>query len=193
MRKLSFLIIPFILSISFPVSSETVELELPDLLGDYSGPQTTKHCTFVLNPAPNEVYSVFIYLSGSVTVGETYCQENGPPPVGPYPSPMEFIAYMDDPLSGDFWWASCLTDSESGSFEFTLQFEPFSTGDPTWEFLLSGSGTVDLEGLSGGLIPECWHEVEPEAIIEEALLWIETDSPIAVESHTWGSIKSLIK
>lgn len=193
MRNIPLLIILSIISFASAFASNINEVELPDLIGYYPGPSTGRSCEFVLDITPIEVYSVWIHFSGSVNVGEKYCIIVAPPPVGPDPAPMEFIAYMRDTVSGDLWWAYCLTELESGSFEFTLLFEPFPIGEPTWEFIILGGGTVDLNAYAGFLIPECWFEVYPDATIEEATLIIDGDFPIAAETYTWGRIKSLFK
>lgn len=135
-------------------------------------------CEFTLNIAPIEVYAVWIHFSGSVNVGEHYCILTVPPPLGPYPSPMGFNVSMRDTVSGDLWVTNCISEEESGSFEFTLQFEPTPVGEPTWEFIILGGGTVVFQGSALFLIPECWHDPYPNATIEEATLIIDGDFPV---------------
>jgi hypothetical protein len=194
MRKSAILIVLVGISIASASVSEPVEIQLPELIGSYSSTMTNRLCAFVLSAAPSEVDSVWIHFSGSVTVGERYCYIGGtPPPVGPDPVPMEFIVYMDDTVSGETWWAHCLTELESGSFDFTLLFEAAPNEEPTWEFIILGGGTVDFNAIPPAIIPDCWYEVFPEATIEEATLIINGEFPIAAETYTWGSIKTLFK
>ena len=193
MRNIPLLIIIICFSISSSVISEAVEVKLTDITGYYSSTSTNSSCEFVLDITLIEVYAVWIYFSGSVNVGEEYCLFGDPPPTGPDPAPMEFIISMRDTVSGDLWWTSCISELESGVFEFTLLFEPFPLGEPTWEFILLGGGTVDFSAHAMISYPECWYEVYPNATIEEATLMIDGDFPIAVETYTWGSIKSLFK
>ena len=196
MRNIPLLIILVGFSISSSVVSEAVEIQLTDLTGYYSNTSANSSCEFVLDIPLIEVYAVWIHFSGSVNVGEEYCLFGDPPPTGPDPAPMEFIATMRDTVSGgsyDLWWASCVTELESGSFEFNLQFEPFPFGEPTWEFIILGGGTVDFSAHALTSFPECWYEVYPDATIEEATLIIYGDFPIEVETYTWGRIKSLFK
>lgn len=188
------LVLVVLLSFS-SITSEAAEVQLPDLLGNYSSTSGNRSCDFILDTAPIEVYDVWIHFSGSAIVGEEYCLF-GDDLEGPFPLPMNFVILLKDPVSGDvLWWASCSGEENSGPFEYTLLFEPwpFADPEPTWEFIISNGGTVLLEAHPRLIFPECWYEVYPSATIEEATLLIDGNFPIALETHTWGSIKSLFK
>jgi len=173
-------------------AADLVEVPLPDLAGYYSN--TTRTCEFELLIPPIEVYNVWIRYSGTANVGEEYCYIVGPPPEGPFPWPLIFSANMPDAVSGDSWYAEESAPDESKAFEMTVPFGALLGDDPTWEFLLSGSGTVSCHGYISATIPECYIDINPDATVEEATLIIEGEFlPIGVEVSTWGHIKALYR
>ena len=195
MRVVNLAIVLTAISFISAFASDITEVQLPDLIGNYSSTTGSRSCDFILDITPIEVYDVWIHFSGSAIVGEEYCLF-GDDLEGPFPLPVNFIILLKDPISGDIlFWASCHGEENSGPFEYTLLFEPwpFADPEPTWEFIISGGGTALLEAGPRAIYPECWYEVYPDATIEEATLIIDGDFPIAAETYTWGIIKSLFK
>ena len=192
MRHISLLIILTIIPYTFSLASEIVEVQLPDLLGSYTIDVYRRSCVFQLERAPLKVYKVWIHCSGSMNLGEHYCSIFPGLPTGPYPTPMEFHASIRDTVSGNLWRAFYISE-DLGLFEFTIQFDDFHFAPATWDFLLSGYGTVEHIAGPIGLITMCWYDVFPDATLEESVLVIEGDFPADAEYSTWGSIKALFR
>lgn len=188
MRNAILLVVVIVTSCASICYSEVIEVQLPQLLGTYSN--TTRTCEFVLDVTPTVVYSVCIRYTGTVSVGSLYC---GWPPGDPTPMGLGFDASIRDTISGDLWVADRFTEAESGPFEMTVPFDSLLVGSPTWEFLTLGGGTVKCTGYSSPAGGECYYDPYPSATIEEAVLIIEGEFPVATEASTWGRIKSLLK
>lgn len=103
------------------------------------------------------------------------------------------LASIRDTISGELWVADQFTEAESGPFEMTVPFDSLYNREPTWEFLTLGGGTVACQGYRSPTVGECYYEIIPSATIEEVVLIIEGEFPIAAEERTWGGIKALLK
>ncbi len=177
------LVVSCVLVLTFVESAiaEIAEIPLPGLLGPYPAVRTA---SFQLRSEPLVVRGASIRLVGDATVGSIVCVWGGP-----YASTLEFDArFLDTP--GGYWIAGGGTSEQPGSFEITSEFYPV-VGDPTWEFLMDGTGEVTLFGSTGALLGECWLVTSPEATLSEAVLYVDADFPVPTESTSWGRIKAL--
>lgn len=176
--------------------AEIVEVQVPQLIGSYcmdSSCVNNHHVHFGLSRHPLAVYHVWLHLSGTVTVGEYMCDFYGGMPEGPYPYRMDFLASMRDTVGGYWWMAEQWSSEQSGHFEITIPFRELYGWPVTWDFLRAGYGSFGFSAGPQGTLVDCWHLVWPNATIDEAALIIEGEFEVAVESSTWGSIKSLYR
>jgi len=185
---ITLLLISFLTAGSY--ATEIVEIPLPELHGLYSPEDTmTRYASFQLERSPITIYRLRIRLSGSVNVGQLMCEVTPSPFLQPAPWPMDFLASMRDSITDGRFFGGEITPMESGSFQMTIPFKSF--GGATWEFLKSGRGDVELQGIPCGYILICMGIEEPDAVVEEAALIIEADFPISTDSETWSSVKTL--
>jgi len=184
------LVCAFLLSVlAVPVRADVVEVPLSGLLGPYpiSENETGRTVVFHLPDPPSEIYGVSFRLSGIHNMGSITCEWGGP-----YDWPMVFEATMNDG-QGAYWFAEDFT-MPAGEFSWTLPFTHIAGNSPTWDFLLDGSGEIMLYGYPAGLVGLCFEDpVEPSGVITEAVLLVDGEFPIAVETSTWGRIKALYR
>jgi len=176
-------------------AAEIVEIPLTSLIGTYGCAGTPCipwiSASFQLDRVPDTVYGVWIRLSGTVTVGQFWCDFSGWPPPYMDPIAMQFGAEMHDSLNSYWWNAVFSTLKENSTFQYQVQFYPHAGA--SWEFLASGRGHVSL-----GAGPDCpWVEctpiVWPVATVTEAVLVIEGDFRVSTRDESWGAIKSLFR
>lgn len=172
--------------------AEIVELPLPSTLhGVYTCEfSATRSAEFTLKPMPAVVRSVSIRLRGETNVRQWFCDLDPP-----FDLPVELYVFMPDPVTGGEWYTHGVAASETGPFDITLKFYPYwpaHLGQPTWDFLCAGGGSVVLWGDGAPIIDICWPIGElSTAYVSGAVLVIDGDFPIPVEPTTWGRIKSL--
>ena len=78
-----------------------------------------------------------------------------------------------------------------GTFEWTGQFHA-NPSTTTWEFLMDGQAEISLFGAPAGLVDLCWPlTAYPTGTVEEAVLFVDAEFPVAVEPTSWGRIKAL--
>lgn len=173
------------------VHAEIVEISLPGLLGNYplSESNGTRTTTFQLPQMPSVIHGASFRIAGTAVLGSADCDEYGENADWP----MEFFAYMTD-ATLKLWLASPAPPpiTPDGSFAWTAPFHTFNAA--TWAFLLDGEGEISLRGAPTALIGGC-HEpwVVPSGTVTEAVLIIDAEFPVAVESSTWGRIKALYR
>ena len=114
-------------------------------------------------------------------------------PEGPYPYGMEFLAIMEDTVTGNPWGADRVSPLQSGEFEYTVPFSMISGLPTTWDFLKAGHGNIDFLGMPAMLLVDCWPTVWPSATIAQAVLIIEGEFQVSVDHASWGSIKALFR
>lgn len=169
----------------------TIEIPLPGLLGVYPLDESnvTRTTTFVLPEIPAAINGVSFRIAGTTEVGELLC-EGGVTSAWP----MDFQAYMEDPAISRLWSAWSPMPEVSGPFGWTTAFTtspPNTTTD--WAFLLDGEHEITLWGAPAPLGGFCSVISSPTAIVTEAVLIIDTESPVPVESSTWGRVKALFR
>jgi hypothetical protein len=160
--------------------AEIAEIPLPGLLGTYPAARTA---SFQLRSEPLVIRGASIRLAGEATVGSSMCLWGGP-----YSLTLTFNAHMLDTPEG--YWSAGGGAPEPGSFEFTSEFYPL-IGNPTWEFLMDGSGQLTLYGSIGALLTDCWEVTSPTATVTEATLYVDAEFPVPTETTSWGRIKAL--
>jgi hypothetical protein len=177
------LVLSFLL-LGSAAAAETVEIPLPSLLGPYpfGDLDPTRIATVVLDQAPLAVSGISIRLGGTMTAGVAACPDDE------QPWPLEFIAWLADPSctpvpSANIW------DLPTGPFSCQLSLAPLPpaglAGTPTLEIRLFGAPAM-LVGICTGL-------QEPVAQLEEAVLVIEGDFPVADEGRTWSAVKEICR
>jgi hypothetical protein len=192
MRQLSLFIILFSLVSAEALASEIIEVPLPELRGIYSNEISGRIAEFQLERAPDTVFNVSIYLSGTVSVGEYWCL-TGFGTEGPFPYPIEFVGSIRDTVNAGPWLADELTPEVTGQFELAIPFRELYGRPVTWEFLESGRSSVELHGWGPMLLAICSASMDPDATVEEAKLIIEADFPVSSRLSTWGRIKALFR
>jgi hypothetical protein len=176
-------------------AAEIVEIQLPALAGTYGSESMPcgghRSASFQLDRLPDTIYGVWIRMSGTVVVGQEYCDFSGWPPPYTEAEGMLFNPAMKDSLHSAGWGVFFTTPDESSAFEYQVQFLPGSGA--TWEYLESGRGDVSVYSGAGSPFVECRMLVCPVATINQAVLVIEADFPIATGESSWGAIKSLYR
>ena len=80
----------------------------------------------------------------------------------------------------------------SGPFEMTIAFQPWY-GSETWDFLMDGHGTIELEGMGPPILlcegPVTW----PWARVDQVSLVVDGEFPVAAAKRTWGAIKAIYR
>jgi hypothetical protein len=101
----------------------------------------------------------------------------------------DLAAFMPDGTGYFFWSARAATPAVPGAFEWMQDFK-YGT---TWDFLLDGEATLDLEGptFSTG---ECWYAVPyPAVTVTAAVLIVDGEFTVPARNGTWGRIKGLYR
>jgi hypothetical protein len=174
--------------------AEKKEIPLPQLHGLYSTAGITERISeFQLDTIPSTVYNVWLKLSGIQYAG-SWCLDGW---CGPWP--FAFATSIPDSNSGGSWLASAKVSTNCVCQDYSEPFSveiPFVASDgATWQLLLSGRGTIDLNGKPGpwNHCFDCWAWFEPSADVQYAALVIEGDFIVATRGLTWGSIKALFQ
>ena len=164
-----------------------IEIPLPSLLGSYPETADSRTVTFQLPAPPTVIHGVSIRIGATHVVGSIVCEWGGP-----YEWPMTLSASMQDAPHG--WWiASQNTPIVSGPFTST---EAFTTSFPatTWAFLMDGEGELIFYGTPAGLVGLCFEDpIPPTAEVTEAVLIVDAEFPLSIETSTWGKIKALYR
>jgi hypothetical protein len=169
-----------------------VEFEMPATLhATYvCQPTVSRSADFTLDPGPAVVHSVSIRVRGETHVRQWFCDLDPP-----FDLPVSLVAFVPDPVTGGGWYTYGATSYETGPFDITLKFVPYwpaHFGQPTWDFLLGGHGSVELYGDGAPIIDICWPIGElSDATVTGVSLVIDGEFAVPVESVTWGRIKSL--
>jgi hypothetical protein len=169
-------------------AADVVEIPLPALLGEYPpGPGiVSRSVAFVLPRIPTVIHGVSFRVTGTSIPGVADCHGVGTADLWP----MEFVAEMK--YSPDDYWQALEEPSYSfGIFTRTAEFEP-ALETTTWEFLLDGEGEATLFGAPA-VLAGCDPLVFPTSNIIEAVLIVDAEFTLAVESSTWGRIKALYR
>jgi len=176
------------------VSAETLEVQLPQLIGLYSMDGTTgRSVSFQLGKIPTVVYQVGVRISGTVNLGQYVCDFGTGPEEGAYPyNGIAFEMTMRDTVSGK-WWAGAAGSPDGGPFEHTMMFRELYGWPVTWDFLKAGYGEIHFMARPYNPWVECSAIVWPDATVNEAVLIVEGDFKVGVEKNTWGSIKALFQ
>jgi hypothetical protein len=172
--------------------AETVLFPLPSALNATylceSSPSRTVE--FDIDPSPGIIYSVSIRLTGETNVRQWFCDLDPP-----FDVPVTLYAFMPDPITGGAWYTSGVCARESGNFVVTLPFRPYwpeQFGQPTWDFLRAGNGSMTIYGGGAPVIDICWPIGDLSiASVSGASLLIDGEFAIPVEQTTWGRIKSI--
>jgi hypothetical protein len=188
MSRISFAMMSLLLLAS-SARALTVEIQVPGLIGPYPiSPSVTTRSTSVKLPAiPTVINSVSLRITGTQAMGHLVC------PLGTFQDwPMLFYGSMQQ--DEDHWWLAPYSPASDGSFTQTLSFAPSPPEGASWEFLMDGTGMVQLFGNPNFLEGPCWEDaVAPTGEVTEAVLIIEGDFALPVESSTWGRIKALYR
>lgn len=188
----------FAISLIFPLvsSAELVTIPLPELEGIYSQiTPSVRRVEVPIERVPTSLSSVRLHLQGSVAGGALAC--SGFPTMPDLVIwPMDFAAFIYDPLNESYWHAGELTP-ETGDpgniyeFEFTDSFR--SLFNASWDFFVGSTHTLELEfhGIPSAFIAICSVVDFPSGSVTRAELILEGDFPLAAEPTTWGRIKSL--
>lgn len=189
MSKRVFAVVVLAMLIGANAGATIVEIPLPDLLGTYplNEQEAERTASFVLPTTPTAINGVWFRLAGTQQVGEIMCESGGP-----YPWPMDFLAALSDPTLPGQWLSFSPMPEVTGPFEWTAAFISYSQG-MTWDFLLDGEDDITLWGLPMALVGLCWGIVSPTAEVTEAVLIIDAEFPVPVESSTWGRVKALFR
>lgn len=171
--------------------AEVVEVPLPGLLGVYTTGGTYRAAYFQLERAPTAVHSVEIRFSGESTVRYWYCDLEGP-----FPIPVKFYAEINDPITPGWWFGGGTTPKESGEFQIESLFHADQRPNhatPTWDFLVEyGSCVVRLRGTGNPGSDLCQpYTTYSDADVTTAVLLIDGEFPVPVDSKSWGAIKAL--
>jgi hypothetical protein len=181
---------------SSQVSAEIVEVPLPALHGAYwqPGPEKVaeRYANVVLPAPPSVIYGAWFTVSGSAVVGEYVCFA-GEEGERSWPWVSGMYASMHG-QSGEWWFAVSPMPEQPGAFGWTAEFEVLGSGIPSWDFLLDGEGRVRLWGAPSGMPLMCSATTPPpSAQVTEAILYVDGEFPVQVESSTWGKLKSLYR
>jgi hypothetical protein len=194
MFKIQVIFVMGLLLAAHIVSADTLEVQLPQLVGAYSinGVQS-RIAPFRLDRIPTAIYRVSIRISGAVNLGQYECWFG----IEPTPGPPDldgvwFGAELPDTVSGNSWVGDA-DSAEDGPFEHTMVFRQLYGMPVTWEFLKGGYGEIQLMATPSNMFLECSATVWPSATVAEAVLIVEGDFAVGVEETTWGSIKSLFR
>jgi hypothetical protein len=173
-------------------SAETLEVQLPQLVGLYSKDGTLgRSASFQLGKIPTTVLQVEVRISGTVNLGQYQCDFGTGPGEAPYPyNGIIFSMQMPDTVA-DYWWFGGAISGNGGQFEHTIVFNALTGHPVTWDFLKAGYGEIQFGAGPYNPWVECSAVVWPEATVKEAVLIVEGDFVVGVEKSTWGNIKAL--
>jgi hypothetical protein len=196
MRQLGLSLAIMLTLVNAPAGAEIVEVPLPALHGLYWQPYpdealVAERFADVRLPAPPSViYRAWFAVRGTAEVGEYFCTMGEP---GPLPWVMSIYALMRD-QNGEAWTAIEGMPEQAGQFEWTAEFEDSPFAPASWDFLLDGEAEIRLWGAPIGMVIDCSGTLPaPAALVEEAVLYVEGEFPVQVESSTWGKLKSLYR
>jgi hypothetical protein len=176
------------LGLSGTTRAITVEVPVEGLYTYYGWDTTHVEGTFSISFDPGDIQSARLRLIGNLVWPSYYGCPSGEAGVnGSY-----FYANMST-ASGDWFTQTTYVDQRI-SFVTYLDWHP--SGDATWEFLSSGSGSFVLTGYSRLLPDGCTYQhgsSETVAEVFDAKMVFELRDPSPVEQSTWGRIKSLFR
>ena len=183
-------ILAFLVSITLSgqvgAEQRTIEVEMSDLVWEYSDPQSGFHegsATYSIAPTPTSIDSAFVRFVGTAELGVLECPEL-------VDWAFQLTAWFSVPGSSVHRLASKLV-WESGQFDLTAELLSFGEG-ASLDFLLEGTGTVELEGFSAVTICPVGHSYSL-ATVESVYLLVEGDFLVATETSSWGGIKCLYR
>jgi hypothetical protein len=170
-----------------PSHAAVMEIPLPALLGTYpiDAQHAERTASLVLPSLPAVIYGASLRISGTTVTGTITCD---PDPPGDWP--IDFLASMGVP---SHHWLGGGFAGPTGSFTWVYSFQAVPINGTTWDFLLDGEADVTLWGAPASTIPECMTAGSPTATVTEAVFIIDAEFPTAVETTTWGRIKSLYR
>ena len=167
-----------------------VEIPLPGLLGTYPVSETsqTRTVSFLLPAPPLSIQGAWFRIAGTTEVGTILCDGI----VDAWPT---FAwAYMYDGTPALVWGTDETLPWSAGPFAWTAAFRAFPPSGPTWSFLLDGAADISLSGGPAGFVDICTPtSPAPTITVTEAVLIVDGDFPIAVQTSTWGAIKALYR
>lgn len=162
-------------------AAEIIEIPLPDLLGFYpfGDGEPTRTATVTLHQPPLAVTGMWIRVGGTMTTGIAACPDTEEP------WPLEFIAWLADPAFTPDPSAS-VHGLPTGPFTCQLPLEPLPPAG------LEGAPTLEIRlfGAPAGLVGICFGVLEPVAELQEAVLVIEGDFPVAAAGRTWSRVRA---
>jgi hypothetical protein len=162
-----------------PAHAVVVEIPLPGLLGAY--PPVLRTTSFELSAPPSAIHGVSLRISGTLEFGMLDCEE------GQFPTGCN--------ARGDMWdapthlWSAGYYMDMAGYFSWTQPFE--TSSGATWNFLADGSGEITFQ--AGYVLTWCFELRPPTVTVTEAVLIVDAEFPVAIESSTWGKIKALYR
>ncbi len=190
MRKLA---APILLLLGFlsagNARATVVEVQLPELNGLYwphgAEPAGGKSATIQLPSKPSVIHGVSIRVRGTSTTGVWSCDSQ----TGPrdYTIGVNLSASM--PAGADWWFTQGPGELGTGAFDWTSTFVPFHA--PTWDFLLDGTGQINLGGQAESAIPECTLINNAASLtVSDVTLIVDGEFPTPANVSTWGRIKA---
>jgi hypothetical protein len=194
MHKVLFIFAMGLLVAADVVSAETLEVQLPQLVGLYSMDGVhSRLASFRFDRTPTAISRVSIRISGTVNLGQYECWfgiEPGPGP--PELNGIFFGAGLPDTVSGNPWVGDVVS-ADGGPFEHTMVFRQLYGMPVTWDFLKGGYGEIEFTAGPSNMFLECSAIIWPDATVNEAVFIVEGDFVVGVEKTTWGSIKELFR
>jgi hypothetical protein len=171
-----------------PALAVVIEIPLPDLNGTYGADRTVP---LQLPVAPSVIHGASFRVTGTTQVGTLICYNIE---TGNYDVPAvwasEAFIYVHDGGYLPSWYMD-KTMVVSGPFSHQDTARPLLGA--TWDFLLDGVGVVTFHGGGTGYTSCAATSATPTVTVTEAVLIIDAEFPIAIESSTWGRIKALYR
>ncbi len=167
-----------------PGRAEVIEIPLPGLLGEYPAVRTV---TFQLPGLPDAIHGAAFCIAGAAQVGVADCGIPGEANLWP----LVFTARMQDTPNQD-WEATHEPKYLTGLFTWTADFGA-TTDSTTWDFLMDGEAEIGLTGVPLEDLNSCTPVLVPYGEVTEAVLILDVEFLLAVESTTWGRVKQLYR
>ena len=172
-----------------PALAVVIEIPLPALNGSYGAERTVP---LVLPAAPSVIYGASFRVTGTAQVGSLICYNTQ---TGNYDLPAvwpaEVFIYAHDGSHSKSWYLDELVGT-TGPIALEKVARPLSGAN--WNFLLDGVGAVTFHGGGAGYITICSSTSAPPTVtVTEAVLILDAEFPVAIESSTWGRIKALYR
>jgi hypothetical protein len=168
------------------VAGEIIEIYLPELTGNYTiDSASARTATFNLEQPVTEIHQVWIQLAGTITYGTGH-GDGIIRPVEPwFDWPGQVYAKMD---ADEYGYWDTISRPDEGAFEDTVLFETHF--ENTWDFLLDGTGEVNVCLLAGIFLGGIMVD-PPTFELDTVSLLLDVDLETSVDNTTtWGEIKS---